>query len=475
MESLEKRAPPKNSPCMCYSGKKYSACCMGKLTPNQEEYYWLLYKQSVIREKIISFLEPEGHVKLNVFLAEFAKGIGKDITKLDDSNRDRFFDWLFYEAKSNNGKNFSKWIVDSFPNRFDPTETAIVNEWAKNSFPGVYEVLKADAENWNVEVQEIMSGKEYCITEKSGAMILSKGMLVFTTINQIFGRHYFSGILGQFPESCKDQYKKFIKKEWEKAGGKTIILYEDFMRLNSLVISSFKPPMPKFLNRYGEDLKFCEATYRLKIGKENLLDWFAKNKDRFEILEVKGKKAGLKAEIAILQKKEKHLPSNGEEKRLVITNDIIDTERNALASMGTITLEKNTLKIFSMSEPVFQKTRQCLEKTFSGKILLEKEEKIDPNNMEFDENNDDDEDEEDIPEEFSEGLTKYLERYYIKWCDQEIPALGNITPRQAIKTKEGREKLEALLVQFEGDSVEQKLRNKPFVPAEQIIRRELGI
>jgi len=471
----DKRALPKNSLCMCHSGRKYSICCMGKLSPKQEEYYWLLHKQSEIREKIISLLEPAGKVKLNGYLAKFAKGIGKDIKKMKDANRDRFFDWLFYEAKADNGKNFSKWIVDSFPNRFDPTEVAIVNEWAKNCFPGVYEVLKSDSENWDVEVQEIMIGKKYAITEKSGAMTLSKGMLVFTTINRIFGKHYFSGMLGQLPESCKDQYKDFIKKEWEKAGGIAKIPYEDFTRLKSLEISTFKPPMPKLLNKYGEELRVCEATYRLKIGKEGLLDWFAKNKDKFEILEVKGKRGSLKAEIAILQKKEKRLSADSKEKRLVMYNNVIDIQGNAISSMGSIIIEKNVMKIFSMSEPVFRKIRQDLEKSFTGKIILADEKIIDPSNMEFDENADEEEDDEEIPEEFSGVLTKHMEDYYVKWCDDKIPALGNITPRQAIKTKEGREKLDALLVQFERDSVEQKLRNKPYVPAEQIIRRELGI
>lgn len=475
MESMEKHTPPKNSLCMCHSGRKYLVCCIGKLTPKQEEYYWLLYKQSEIREKILSLIEPAGKVKLNVYLAKFAKGIGKDIKKLDDSNQSRFFDWLFYEAKADNGKNFSKWILDSFPNRFDLDETAIVNEWAENWFPGVYEVLKSDPENWSIEVQEIMNGKKYGITEKSGAMILSPGMLVFTTIIRIFGKHYFSGILGQLPESCKGQCKGFIEKEWEKAGGKAKIQYEDFTRLKSLEISAFKPPLPKLLNKYGEELRVCEATYRLKIGKEGLLDWFAKNKGKFEILEVKGRKGSLKAEIAILQKKEKRLPANGKEERLVIYNDIIDIQGNALSSMGSITIEKNALKIFSMSEPIFRKIRQDMEKYFAGKIVLADEKIINPSNMEFDENVDEEEDDEEIPKEFSGALTKYMEDYYVKWCDDKIPALGNITPRQAIKTKEGRAKLDALLVQFERDSVEQKIRNKTHVSAEQIIRRELGI
>jgi hypothetical protein len=35
------------------------------------------------------------------------------------------------------------------------------------------------------------------------------------------------------------------------------------------------------------------------------------------------------------------------------------------------------------------------------------------------------------------------------WIAEKIPALGNKTPVQAVKTREGREMVESLLVQFE--------------------------
>lgn len=54
-------------------------------------------------------------------------------------------------------------------------------------------------------------------------------------------------------------------------------------------------------------------------------------------------------------------------------------------------------------------------------------------------------------------MVKFLEVHYDHWLDDRIPALGNNTPRQAVKTPEGRELVEALLVQFERDMREQKM------------------
>jgi hypothetical protein len=40
------------------------------------------------------------------------------------------------------------------------------------------------------------------------------------------------------------------------------------------------------------------------------------------------------------------------------------------------------------------------------------------------------------------------------WLDTRVPALGNKTPRQAARTAGGRERLEALLGQFERDAAD---------------------
>jgi hypothetical protein len=43
-------------------------------------------------------------------------------------------------------------------------------------------------------------------------------------------------------------------------------------------------------------------------------------------------------------------------------------------------------------------------------------------------------------------------RDWEKWLETRVPALGNKTPRQAMRTTAGRERLEALLAQFERDA-----------------------
>ena len=59
-------------------------------------------------------------------------------------------------------------------------------------------------------------------------------------------------------------------------------------------------------------------------------------------------------------------------------------------------------------------------------------------------------------------MREMAEKHWASWINQKIPALGDVTPRQAAKTKLGREKLEALFLDFESRSA---LKSPdPFIP-----------
>lgn len=53
------------------------------------------------------------------------------------------------------------------------------------------------------------------------------------------------------------------------------------------------------------------------------------------------------------------------------------------------------------------------------------------------------------PEEERELVQRTLEQHYRSWPDEELPALGGLTPREAVEDREGRERVIALLRDFE--------------------------
>jgi hypothetical protein len=73
--------------------------------------------------------------------------------------------------------------------------------------------------------------------------------------------------------------------------------------------------------------------------------------------------------------------------------------------------------------------------------------------------------------EIQARLKEMAAGHWRAWPDIPLPALGDVTPREAVKTPLGREKLEALLLEFEGrtDGPEE------FKPDCQALRKDLGI
>jgi hypothetical protein len=53
--------------------------------------------------------------------------------------------------------------------------------------------------------------------------------------------------------------------------------------------------------------------------------------------------------------------------------------------------------------------------------------------------------------EVREHLSEIIGRHWDGWIDQKIPALGGKTPREAVKSSDGREAVEALLKDAERD------------------------
>ena len=76
--------------------------------------------------------------------------------------------------------------------------------------------------------------------------------------------------------------------------------------------------------------------------------------------------------------------------------------------------------------------------------------------------------------ELKEQLYKMVMAHWKSWVDMKIPALGNNTPKQAAKTKDGREMLEALLTQFERDVVERPQQGVT-IEIFNDIRKQLGL
>jgi hypothetical protein len=76
------------------------------------------------------------------------------------------------------------------------------------------------------------------------------------------------------------------------------------------------------------------------------------------------------------------------------------------------------------------------------------------------------------PPEVERAVAEWLERYYAGWVDKSVPALGGMTPREAARTREGRERLDVLLKDMENRAARWPRGGQPDVAR---LRTRLGM
>jgi len=141
--------------------------------------------------------------------------------------------------------------------------------------------------------------------------------------------------------------------------------------------------------------------------------------------------------------------------------------------LGHITLDSDGLVLETMSKERNARGRELLERTLGSAIthradtLQDVHSAVEAHRGRAGERRDE------VPEEVQrESIGTYLRDYYVRWLDEPIPALGNKTPRKAVKTKKGRALVTALLKDIENGTSKQ-------VGGEAVdfaaLRRELGL
>lgn len=77
--------------------------------------------------------------------------------------------------------------------------------------------------------------------------------------------------------------------------------------------------------------------------------------------------------------------------------------------------------------------------------------------------------------EVQEQVKEMAKKHWENWFDSPIPALNNKTPREAAKTELGRERLEALLLQYERNDLEMNEATHFFKADINYIKTELKL
>ena len=489
----------RNDPCYCGSGKKYKKCCI------ENEAVSLSRSTSVIDFAWASLRKTEGEVidghlmpylqndlpeeLIDLALVDFdPAGIFEGLeTEERRATYEQFFipwllfNWLPFEDFGVFPFNPDLTIAQNYilfhPNRLNSAQRRFIEAMTKTHY-SFYSVQEIEMEK-SITLKDILLGTDHVVKEKKGTLFIRKGTIVFARILTIDSQSIFIGLA---PFALPPQYYNSILdfKNW-------LIVENNDKPLDPLALQGFSQDdlvhyffelikdynnrqAPILYNTDGDPIVFTKSYFTLclplkEISEKLLPMTLSKNIDEF-LCDAK-------------------LNRNGEIKKITLPwlkkgNKANKNWENTI--LGNISIEKNRLILETNSKKRSEKGKQLLYKYLGENIIFEKElietakQKLksqSTNALSYDI----DKEQEKLlaVPEIQEQLKQMAKDHWESWFDTKIPALRNQTPREAAKTKEGRERLEALLLEYEYHDA--ALKNKLDILKADIsyLKRELGL
>jgi len=450
----------RNDPCPCGSGKKYKKCCM-------------------LKEEIIDL----GALRYDKYLAVRGSAVGKmlkladskiginpedvllfltDSPIFDERNIDSFSnskdDTLIVQYLLNSlltyaypvdssGSRLWEHCLSKYRNKFNEREVLFLQS-LKNLTGGFFQAKKINPDKYSVIAEDIFTLKTYKIMDKGMSSNIVKND-IFSGFIVLYDKDSYileGGSPIIFPPMKKGYIKEMADTLYVLSKSKLRgSMNEKLSRfLNQYPVSMYKivldyyyltleAPMPKVMTTDNEELVFSKTFYKLTDKQE------VKNK--------------LLAEAGFTVSEE-------------TKKEIIISWRNKKDTvLGTAFLNSHELRFETNSNERLEKWESIIknipiefvstESTDFQSMMEERLSDPDSEDKNLEKGSMDD-----IPEEaLKDFALDYWNKYYDEWVDIKIPFLNNMTPLEAIKTDEGKQKVIDLIDDYENKDLHMQQRH----------------
>ncbi len=476
----------RNDPCPCGSGKKYKKCCLNKAKPPEDLLYRrlgaahdrLVDRLMVHAEKV--FGEPALSMAMDEFFAWPQMGLQQD--QIAD-HMQFFVPWLVFnwmydpsdaevELDMPPLQTVAEIYAKERGQRLDKLQKRLID--AASSKPFSFFEVTSCKQGEGYRLKDIFCGIETDVIEKQGSENARPGDILLARIVQIDHLAMIVGcgsilIAPNFKPAIIDLRREMLQ-EYRHITTDVLIDYDiEIRELYFDIYESLLQP-PQLCNTDGDPLLFHILHYDIDdaekafkrlcslsvIEDEKTLRSSAIMDDNGRVIgaEFPWSREGHKASSAL---------DNTVLGRIVINNRKLTIAVNSEARAKAIRKEVKTRlgkhARYKTTEIQSPESIQAKEKIAEGRNL-EKE-------MGHDELMQ-------IPE-VRDKMAKVLTAHWDGWVDKKIPVLGGITPREAVKNSDGRESVEALLLDAERHTADDEQMGDVTLDAIQDTRRRLGL
>jgi len=450
----------RNQPCPCGSGKKYKKCCLAKGKVSSDLLYRRLGEahdrlaHSLMRYGFKEFGENALGFALDEFMA-WPDGGTSDEDLAD--HQPLFYPWFIfnweYEADPDlppldgpEDTTIAELYAVHKGNRVNHLEAQIIEATARQPF-SFYEIQEIRP-GQGYRLKDILRGTVSDVIEKIGSENVSRGDILFGRVVQIDSITMMIGsgtVL--IPPNMKPElirFRKWLLESDNPITSRTLYDYDlEIRELYFHIYYSLMQP-PELHNTDGDPLSFHTIYYEIESPELAF--------EQLKVLSVINSGTELR-EAA-------DLDESGRIIRVDIPWSRMGHKKNAALDntiLGQLAIDDQRLKVEVNSARRAEIIRKEIETRLgnharyinteiqSSEAMLEAIRDREGGMA----GQDPDQDELLQIPEVQEQIQKALFAHWENWIDEKIPALGHSTPRQAVKDPDGRESVEALLLDAE--------------------------
>jgi hypothetical protein len=454
--------PGRNEPCPCGSGRKYKHCCLN--AQEQREFLWRQLRAAegrFVPELLKLSLDECGPALLGRALDEFFlwDGVPDDYEHTEEFHS-FFVPWFVYTfvddpddpnrvANAPHESLASLWLR-LHSQKLSAIERAFLEAAATR--PLSFYVVTNVVPGQEIGLRDVLTGAEVVVRERSASAIVRSGALLFTRVLTVEGLSIMSGCA---PLVIPPNWHLPILDFRDRfARGKGRLLTQD--RLLDLDIELRElyfyiddqvrnPPLPELRNTDGDRLVPTTLTYRLHCSPSAAFDRLkslarAATNDAAHLLSDAelDERGNLRSVTFPWSKKSNRLHREWDNTTLgtlIIDGDRLEVQVNS--TRRATRLQREIVKRLGADAVLLSRTSEPIEKLLDERPPSSGERLTDFENNRLQQ--------QPVVQEF---LRQQNERHWESWLDSRVPALDNRTPRQAARTPEGRERLDALLADF---------------------------
>jgi len=403
-----------------------------------------------LREKLVDYSErPEMQSQIGEAFyiwkndPEFTS---EDINEeeIDELTFEKFLDWFLYDFKLLNSEErvIERFYIDEGKELSD-AEKRLIKDWIKSiySFFEVEEVLSGE----KCVIKDIFTGKVFEVLDRASSKQIKRRDIIAARPLKIGNQNYFSGIVSLYPATFKNLITEFFDqefKEYKKLYGNQKTKRE-YLKDWGFQIGYYIEDVanhPHFVTPEGDEFVLAIANYFVD-------EQCIKNIEKIKSL--------------------KEISDKTEEIRIFSWEKI---GRNKIT--GILEIEKTKLRIECYSVDMLARAKSKIEKECKGLIkhlkdtIKEQDTLIDRNKSE------------------TKKLKKYplgvknkkeldseLDKHYDKWLNMPLEILDGKSPKQALKTKDGRVKLSSVIDELEVIYEHARNRGEPYYDVSKLRKK----